>query len=112
VDALPMDALVPGLMLQPLIENAIVHGIEPRISGGVIEVSGEVAAGLITIVVRNPLARVGSAREGNQLALGNVRERLTLMYGASALVKAGRFDSEYIVTLRFPHVESPARLTA
>jgi len=103
VDALPSDALVPGLMLQPLLENAIYHGVEPRPDGGVVTVVGEFAKGMITIVVRNPLPAANlTIREGNRLALANIRERLDLMYGERATVKAGRFDEEYIVTLRFP----------
>jgi two-component system sensor histidine kinase AlgZ len=103
VDALPSDALVPGLMLQPLLENAIYHGVEPRADGGVVTVVGEFAKGMITIVVRNPLPAANlTIREGNRLALANIRERLDLMYGERATVKAGRFDEEYIVTLRFP----------
>jgi len=109
---LPMSALIPSLTLQPLLENAIYHGIEPRLTGGAITVTGELAGELITLVVRNPAAEVESSREGNRLALANVRERLALMYGERALVKAGRFDAEYVVTLRFPHVESASRLTA
>jgi two-component system sensor histidine kinase AlgZ len=104
IDPLPRDALVPGLMLQPLLENAIYHGIEPRPEGGTVTITGEVANRLITIVVRNPVGEVRSSRGGNQLALANIRERLSLMYGEQALVKSGRFDDEYIVTLRFPHV--------
>jgi len=111
VAELPMRALVPGLTLQPLLENAIYHGIEPRPEGGTVTITGEFADGLITLVVRNPVAPV-SPREGNRLALANIRERLTLLYGDRALVKSGRFDSEYIVTLRFPYVEQPARVTA
>jgi two-component system sensor histidine kinase AlgZ len=111
VDALPRYALVPGLMLQPLLENAIYHGIEPRPEGGTVSVTGEVAGNLITIVVRNPVGGSNSRRTtGNQLALANIRERLTLMYGEQALVKAGRFELEYIVTLRFPHVENREQL--
>ena len=111
VDALPRDALVPGLMLQPLLENAIYHGIEPRPDGGTVTVTGDVTGRLITIVVRNPVGEPGSRRgSGNQLALANIRERLTLMYGEQALVKSGRFDLEYIVTLRFPYVERPGML--
>jgi two-component system sensor histidine kinase AlgZ len=53
-ESLPPQALVPGLMIQPLLENAIYHGIEPRPEGGTV-ISGEVAGGLVTIVVRNPL---------------------------------------------------------
>ncbi len=105
VDALPRDALVPGLMLQPLLENAIYHGIEPRPEGGTVTVSGDVSSGLITIVVRNPVGESRAGRGGNKLALANIRERLVLMYGEKALIKAGRFDSEYIVTLRFPYLE-------
>jgi two-component system sensor histidine kinase AlgZ len=111
-DALPANALVPGLMIQPLLENAIYHGIEPRAEGGTVTISGEVSADLVTIVVRNPLDPAPRPREGNRLALANIRERLSLLYGERALMKSGRFDAEYIVTLRFPLIERPARLAA
>jgi two-component system, LytTR family, sensor histidine kinase AlgZ len=111
-DALPPNALVPGLMIQPLLENAIYHGIEPRQEGGTVTISGELAAGLITLVVRNPLGQGPGMREGNRLALGNIRERMSLMYGERALMKSGQFDEEYIVTLRFPHLERPGSLRA
>ena len=110
VDMLPAGALVPGLLLQPLLENAIYHGIEPQPGGGVVHVSGELSGGLVTIVVRNRVMDGGSEREGNRLALANIRERLALMYGERALVKAGKFENEYIVTLRFPHIENRERL--
>ena len=105
IDSLPAKALVPGLMLQPLLENAIYHGIEPQPGGGTVTVTGELSGSLITIVVRNPVGDYESEREGNRLALANIRERLGLLYGERGLVKSGRFDTEYIVTLRFPHVE-------
>ncbi|HEU4626448.1 MAG TPA: sensor histidine kinase [Steroidobacteraceae bacterium] len=112
INQLPMQAIVPGLLLQPLLENAIYHGVEPMPLGGVVQVSGELSGGNITIVVRNAVSDRQNYREGNKLALANIRERLELMYGERALVKAGRFDHEYIVTLRFPHVEDRTRLTA
>jgi two-component system sensor histidine kinase AlgZ len=109
VDSLPNDALVPGLTLQPLLENAIYHGIEPRPGGGVVTVTGEFNKGMITIVVRNPVPLPSlTVRDGNRLALANIKERLDLMYGERATVKAGRFDEEYIVTLRFPFTTSVA----
>ncbi|HYC09786.1 MAG TPA: sensor histidine kinase [Steroidobacteraceae bacterium] len=112
-DSLPGNALIPGLMIQPLLENAIYHGIEPRAEGGTVTISGEVAGGLVTIVVRNPLDPAPGARDGNRLALANIRERLSLLYGERALMKSGRFDAEYIVTLRFPLIEKqPAALPA
>jgi two-component system sensor histidine kinase AlgZ len=112
ISQLPMQALVPGLLLQPLLENAIYHGVEPQPDGGVVTVTGELAGGLVTVVVRNRVSERQNQREGNRLALANIRERLSLMYGERALVKAGRFDDEYIVTLRFPHVENRAKLPA
>jgi len=112
IDALPANALVPGLMIQPLLENAIYHGIEPRAEGGAVTISGEISGDLITIVVRNPLDPMPGLREGNRLALANIRERLSLLYGERALMKSGRFDGEYIVTLRFPLIERPARVAA
>jgi two-component system, LytTR family, sensor histidine kinase AlgZ len=106
IDSLPSKALVPGLMLQPLLENAIYHGIEPQPQGGTVTVTGELSGGLITIVVRNPVSGHENEREGNRLALANIRERLDLLYGERGLVKAGKFDAEYIVTLRFPYIEN------
>jgi two-component system sensor histidine kinase AlgZ len=111
-DALPANALVPGLMIQPLLENAIYHGVEPRPEGGTVTISGEVNGDLITVVVRNPLGPGDSSHDGNRLALANIRERLALMYGERALMKSGSFDGEYIVTLRFPLLEKPAAALA
>ncbi len=108
VDSLPSNALVPGLTLQPLLENAIYHGVEPRQDGGVVTVTGEFNKGMITIVVRNPVPAVNLAlRDGNRLALANIKERMDLMYGDRAMVKSGRFDEEYVVTLRFPFTPAP-----
>jgi len=108
IESLPTDALVPGLTLQPLLENAIYHGIEPRPDGGVVTVTGEFNKGMITIVVKNPLPAANlTMRDGNRLALANIKERLDLMYGERATVKAGRFDDLYIVTLRFPFASTP-----
>ena len=102
---LPLAAIVPSLIIQPLLENAIYHGIEPRPQGGTVLVNGEFANGLITLVVRNPLPEGASVRDGNRLALANIRERMLLVYDERATVKAGRFGDQYIVTLRFPYVQ-------
>src|SRR5205807_8223907 len=77
-DPLPAQALVPSLVIQPLLENAIYHGIEPRAEGGTVTISGEVSGGLVTIVVRNPLDPVSGEREGNRLEIGRAscRERV------------------------------------
>ncbi len=108
--SVPRDAVVPSLVIQPLLENAIYHGIEPRPEGGTVTVTGEQHHELLTIVVRNPLPAGAVTRDGNRLALSNVRERLQLLYGALATVKAGRFGDEYIVTLRFPYTPAAKRI--
>jgi two-component system sensor histidine kinase AlgZ len=112
IDSLPRDALVPGLTLQPLLENAIYHGVEPRADGGTVTVTGEFRQGMITVVVRNPVPLANfTVRDGNRLALANIKERMDLMYGERATVKAGRFDEEYIVTLRFPFTPAGSAAT-
>lgn len=110
LDALPRDAVVPSLVIQPLLENAIYHGIEPRPEGGTVTVTGERHHQLLTIVVRNPLPAGSITHDGNRVALSNIRERLQLLYGPLATIKAGRFGDEYIVTLRFPYTPAMKRI--
>ncbi|MFO1265513.1 MAG: histidine kinase [Rubrivivax sp.] len=107
---LPPTAEVPSLLLQPLLENAIHHGIEPRPDGGVVTVSGVLDVDIIGITVRNPLPEANEpAREGHRLALANIRERMELMYAGRARVEAGRQGDEYVVRLRFPRMDAAAR---
>jgi len=110
VAELPMRAQVPGLLMQPLLENAIYHGIEPRPEGGIVTVSGSLEDGIITLKVRNPLPATGdAAHSGNRIALDNIRERLELIHPGRSTVEAQRVGDEYIVQLRFPHIEDEAR---
>jgi two-component system sensor histidine kinase AlgZ len=84
VGSLPMRAFVPGLTVQPLLENAIYHGIEPLERGGTVTVSGRVVDGEVELVVSNPVAEdsaPGEQRAGNRIALDNIRQRLDLAYG-------------------------------
>jgi two-component system sensor histidine kinase AlgZ len=110
VNDLPMRAQVPGLLMQPLLENAIYHGIEPLPAGGVVTVSGSLEDGTIALTVRNPLPSKGDAAPaGNRMALENIRERMELIYPGRAAVEAGRVGDEYVVRLRFPHVAAETR---
>jgi len=107
---LPMRALVPGLLMQPLLENAIYHGVEPRAAGGIVTVSGALDGDTIGLTVRNPLPEAGdAAHSGNRIALANIRERLELLYPGRSSVEANRLGDEYIVRLRFPYVQDTAR---
>ena len=108
VGALPMRAFVPGLTVQPLLENAIYHGIEPLENGGTVTVSGRVVDGEIEIVVSNPVARDGATsdpRAGNRLALDNIRQRLDLAYGGRGSLTVEQQPDRYEVTVRFPYTE-------
>ena len=107
VASLPMRALVPSLTIQPLLENAIYHGIEPLDAGGTVEVKGRVEGADVAISVANPVA-VGerrTSREGNRLALENIRQRLRLAYGHRGRVEVEEQPDRYEVTLIFPYEE-------
>lgn len=104
VAELPMRARVPGLTIQPLLENAIYHGIEPIDGGGTVTVSGRCDNNRISISVANPIGqrRDGSERAGNRLALENIRERLHLAYADRGTLDVVENDSEYRVEVGFP----------
>lgn len=102
----PDQALVPPLLLQPLLENAVRHGVEPQPQGALItiEVSGH--DGLLDLRVGNPLPNAPepgtAAVHGNHMALENLRERLELHYDAEASLVSECRDGQYQVRLRLP----------
>lgn len=103
----PTHALIPALTIQPLLENAIYHGIELLDGGGVVNVQGRVDGGQVEFTVTNPVARErGSGqRHGNHLAIDNIRERLQLAYGHLGQLEVVQSPSQYRVTMRFPLTE-------
>ena len=107
VEAVPGDALLPGLTLQPLAENAIYHGIEPSEHGGFIYISGDSDDKEIVLRITNslPNADARSAREGNQMAQENVEQRLRAFFGSSSSLEVSTVAGEYIVELRFPYLK-------
>lgn len=107
VDELPKDAKLPRLILQPLIENAIYHGIEPMASGGSIGIDGHVYGEEIFISISNPLAKQNNAaqREGNKIAQDNVRQRLAAIYGAQGRLSVQEDETDYIITVIIPYQE-------
>ncbi|HET8765032.1 MAG TPA: histidine kinase [Rhodanobacter sp.] len=104
VDALPADFPLPRLLLQPLVENAVHHGIQPLREGGAVGLHGRREAGGIVIEITNPLPST-PARAGSGHGLDNVRRRVAFRYGPRAQMHAGASGDRFVVTLRLPFAE-------
>jgi len=102
-DQCPMDALVPPLMLQPLLENAVYHGIEPGASTGEIAISLSRRGDRIAIDLANPFHGERRHHSGNRMALDNVRERLMLFFDLEASLETSVSGGEYRVRIRVPY---------
>ncbi len=103
IDSLPMRARIPSLTLQPLLENAIYHGIERLEGGGTVTVEGSEANGSLSISIANPVPAGSEGKKGgNKMALSNIRQRFELAYGNRADVSVDERDESYRVTLSFP----------
>jgi two-component system sensor histidine kinase AlgZ len=102
VENAPPQALLPALVLQPLLENAVCHGIEPHAAGGRIGVDIFARDGQLTVVVRNPSTVGVPARPGNRMALSNIRERLALHFDAEARLSAHQVGDEFVVQMVIP----------
>jgi two-component system sensor histidine kinase AlgZ len=105
VAELPMRARLPALTIQPLLENAIYHGIEPLAGGGTVTVSGGSDGDEIEISVSNPTQSRAEAggRRGNRIAVENIRERLSLAFPGRGGLEIEQTDDRYCVRLRFPY---------
>ena len=104
LDALPAGLQVPALLLQPLLENAIYHGIETLAGGGTIVVTGRRRTDGYEITIENPFAAPGGAvrGSGDRIGLDSVRERLQLAFPGRASVSATASDGLFRVTLQLP----------
>jgi two-component system, LytTR family, sensor histidine kinase AlgZ len=103
LDEMPGDALLPSLLLQPLIENAVHHGIEPHTEPGVVGISVKRVGDRVKVEIVNPLAPTPPVRPGNQMALSNVRERLMLLYDMEAELRSGADGDHFRLQLEFPY---------
>jgi two-component system sensor histidine kinase AlgZ len=108
IDKMPPDALVPPLLLQPLLENAVYHGIEPRVQPGEISIDIYASRSQLHAVLRNPYAREGKHHAGNKMALANIRERLQLHFDAEATLDTRVGEDTYQVHIVLPYVKAAA----
>lgn len=109
LEGLPEAAPLPRLVLQPLLENAIYHGVEPSQSPGRILIAGRYRRGQVNLSIRNTLPpdAAPSHREGNRMAIDNTRQRLAGFFEDRALLAVGGVEGDYQVRLTFPYPWRP-----
>ncbi len=101
---MPADALVPALLVQPLVENAVYHGIEPLEGGGEITIEVGRQGDRVTFRLANPYRAAGETHAGNRMALANIRERLQLHFDAEATMQASQADGVWEVRIVLPYI--------
>jgi two-component system sensor histidine kinase AlgZ len=110
VDPALRGARIPALSVQPLVENAIHHGVQALPQGGVIAIAVRRDGGNLCVSVRNPKPANAPRRlGGNHIALGNIRERLRMRYGERAALSVEAGADYHAVTLRVPLQEGEGR---
>jgi two-component system sensor histidine kinase AlgZ len=92
---------VPPLVLQPLVENAVRHGIETSLRGGTVRVRVKARHGSAQVVISNSLPDTPSA-PGAGIALANVRERLSLLHDFGASLETWSSDAQYHARVTVP----------
>jgi hypothetical protein len=93
---------VPPLLLQPLVENAVTHGVAHVIEGGTVRIGATRRAAGVTIRIDNPCDRDRPAGRGTGLGLRNARERLQRAYGGDAFLSAEEGDGRFVVKVEIP----------
>lgn len=108
LDDLPDDALLPPLSLQPLVENAVYHGIEPLPQGGCLEIAGTRGGprgALLCITVSNPMGPAKQQRDGSHQALDNLQARWSACFPQLGSLELEPGDGRFRATLVFPYVK-------
>jgi len=104
ISEMPADALIPPLVLQPLLENAVYHGIEPTSVSGAIIIRISRDRNEIHIMLRNPYHPDDNHHAGNRMALSNIRERLALHFDVEASIKTEATENSYEVRIVIPYL--------
>jgi len=104
LDNAPVDAMLPPLVLQPLLENAVYHGVEPGAGIGDVLVRIERRGDRVLVLIENPWREpVTGARAGNHMALDNIRERLMLFFDDEARLNSSVQGARYRVEIEIPY---------
>lgn len=97
-------ALIPPLILQPLLENAVYHGVEPIPEGGLISVSIAMVRNTLHIHISNPYLVNHHDHQGNKMALKNIKERLSLHFDLEASISLQSRNQQYTVKMQMPYL--------
>jgi len=103
LDAAPPDALMPPMILQPLLENAVYHGVEPGTGEGRVTVRIERRGARVFARIDNPYLEEHAHRAGNRMALANIRERLQLFFDVEARIDTRIAGERYVVEIEMPY---------
>lgn len=106
------DCVLPALSLQPLIENAIGHGVARLPAGGTVTLKAWREPQALRLEVANPLAGDAPPVPGNRQALINIRRRLALRYGDAAYLRIREDEARFIVDMRVPQPDGAEYTTA
>lgn len=101
-DAAANESLVPPLFLQPLVENAVYHGIEPGAGPGTVSISIARRGPEVIIEIANPVLDAERHHAGNRMAVDNIRERLMLFFDLEAALDTEQTGDAYRVRIRLP----------
>ncbi|MBE7374443.1 sensor histidine kinase [Pseudomonas lopnurensis] len=104
IEGVPEDLPIPQLTLQPLLENALVYGIQPRVEGGVVSVTADYVDGVFHLEVSNPFDETAQtqASRGTRQGLQNIDARLAALFGPQASLSVERRDGCHYTCLRYP----------
>lgn len=102
-DAIPSNTLLPPLTLQPLLENAIYHGIEKLAEGGVIYIKGKFEEERIHLHIANPIVNHDILSKGHQIGQDNVKQRLLNVFDNNCDFTIDVDDESYIINISFPY---------
>jgi len=102
VDAAAGACAVPALILQPLVENAVRHGVARLVDGGAVRIVARCAGGNLHLTVENPVCTAAPETRGIGLGLANVRKRLAATYGPHGSFAAGAEGGTFRASLTLP----------
>ncbi len=111
IDDAARHCMIPPMLLQPLVENAIKHGIRDLSDGGTISINATVRGDELHVSVENPIDPAPTAIPGQGVGLHNIRQRLTNIYAEKAQIRWTRTEAQFAVGMVLPFVMNPINQT-